>query len=285
LVGAWPAEPLTEKDDWDAFSQRIENYMLKAIREAKENTSWINRNASYESAVSSFVKKLLKPGARNRFLVDFVPFQQRVARIGMWNSLSQTLLKLTSPGVPDIYQGNELWDFSLVDPDNRRPVDYMRRQQLFESIRPWGSEPDRSAIARLLATPEDGRLKLYVIWKTLGLRKAQPQLFQQGEYLPLTAQGAKADHVAAFARKFENTSVIVVVSRLVASLLNEGETAPIGPEIWKDTHIVVPSCPCSASYRNAFTGEVLDLKKNGDGATMNMAVALAQFPVAVLVPG
>jgi len=161
----------------------------------------------------------------------------------------------------------------------------MRRRQLFESIRPIGSEPDRSALVRLLATPEDGRLKLYVTWKTLCLRKEQPQLFQQGDYLPLTAQGAKADHVAAFARKFENTNVIVVVSRLVAGLLNEGETAPIGPEIWEDTHIVVPSCPCSASYRNAFTGEVLSLPQNGSGATMSIAGALAQFPVAVLMPG
>jgi len=105
LVGAWPAEPLTEKDNWDAFSQRIENYMLKAIREAKEEHELDQSQCVVRKRGSSFVKKLLKPGARNRFLVDFVPFQQRVARIGLWNSLSQTLLKLTSPGVPDIYQG------------------------------------------------------------------------------------------------------------------------------------------------------------------------------------
>jgi (1->4)-alpha-D-glucan 1-alpha-D-glucosylmutase len=283
LVGAWPLEPLTDKNDWDAFSERIENYMLKAIREAKEKTSWINRNALYESAVSSFVKKLLKPGAKNRFLNDFVPFQRRVSRIGLWNSLSQTLLKLTSPGVPDVYQGNELWDFSLVDPDNRRPVDYIRRRQVFESIRHRSSAPDPSAISQMLETPEDGRLKLYLIWKTLCLRKEHPGLFQRGEYLPLAVEGTKANHVVAFARKFENSSVVVVVPRLVASLLNEREMPPIGPAVWEDTRIVVPSCPCSATYRNVFTGESLELPETAHYGRIAVAEALAQFPVAVFL--
>ena len=291
LVGAWPLEPQTDnndrndKNDWDAFSQRIQNYMLKAIREAKENTSWINRNTSYENAVASFVKKLLSPGPKNRFLNDFVPFQRRVARIGFWNGLSQTLLKLTAPGVPDIYQGNELWDLSLVDPDNRRPVDYVSRRQAFESIRLWSSNPDPSALRVLLEAPEDGRLKLYSIWKTLCFRKERPELFQQGEYLPLAVQGAEADHVVAFARKLENTKLIVIVPRLVASLLNENVTSPIGSAVWKDTLIVVPACLCSSSYRNVFTGEVLTLAKNGDCGTINLAEALAQFPVAALAAG
>ena len=285
LVGAWPAEPLIEKDDWDAFSARIENYMLKAIREAKEKTSWINRNALYEGAVSSFVKNVLTPDPGNRFLNDFLPFQRQNARIGLWNSLSQTLLKLTSPGVPDIYQGNEVWDFSLVDPDSRRPVDYKRRRELFESLRGWRAEPDSSVTSMLLETPEDGRLKMYLVWKTLCLRKEQPELFQQGEYLPLAVEGSAADHIVAFLRKFENKNAIVVVPRLVASLLNENENAPIGSRVWKETYIVIPSCGCfhSTSYRNAFTGEVLNLQKNGDLGTISAAEALAQFPVAVLV--
>jgi (1->4)-alpha-D-glucan 1-alpha-D-glucosylmutase len=259
--------------------------MLKAIREAKENTSWINRNASYERAVSSFVKKLLTPGTRNRFLNDFVPFQSRIARIGFWNSLSQALLKLTSPGVPDIYQGNEVWDFSLVDPDNRRPVDYGRRRQVFESIRGLSSEPDPSAIHSFLGSPEDGRLKLYSIWKTLCLRKERPELFQQGEYLPVTVRGAKSDHVVAFARRFENTNLLVIVPRLVASLLNEREIPPIGPDVWGDTQLVVPSRSGFANYRNAFTGEVLTPANNGESGTIGIAEILAKFPVAVLVAG
>jgi (1->4)-alpha-D-glucan 1-alpha-D-glucosylmutase len=285
LLGAWPLKPLTDLASWDAFSQRIESYMLKAIREAKENTSWINRNALYEGAVSSFVKQLLTPGAQNRFLNDFVPFQRRITRIGFWNSLSQTLLKLTSPGVPDIYQGNELWDFSLVDPDNRRPVDYIHRRQVFESIRHWSGEPDPSAIGELLDAPEDDRLKLYLIWKTLCLRKDQPDLFRQGEYLPLEVLGSKADHVVAFSRTFQTTNVIVIAPRLVAGLLNDREALPVGPAIWEDTQIVVPSWACSVSYRNIFTGDSLELQKTADSAKIAVAEALAHFPVAVFFPG
>jgi (1->4)-alpha-D-glucan 1-alpha-D-glucosylmutase len=254
--------------------------MLKAIREAKQTTSWINRNTEYETAVSSFVRTLLNPDAKNRFLDDFVPFQRRVARIGLWNSLSQTLLKLTCPGVPDIYQGNELWDFSLVDPDNRRPVDYIRRQQMFESIRVWGNDPEALSIGRLLETPEDGRLKIYLIWRTLCLRQQQADLFQQGEYLPLAVEGAKAKHVVAFARKSGTTRALVVVPRLVAGLLNDIDLPPIGPRIWDDTHVLLPFRSCSETCRNAFTGEVLDLQKTDEYAKIGVSKALAEFPVA-----
>jgi (1->4)-alpha-D-glucan 1-alpha-D-glucosylmutase len=281
LVGAWPSEPLNDPDAWKTFCQRIEDYMLKAIREAKQTTSWINRNTEYETAVSSFVRTLLNPAAKNRFLEDFVPFQRRVARIGLWNSLSQTLLKLTCPGVPDIYQGNELWDFSLVDPDNRRPVDYIRRQQMLESIRVWGNDPDALSIGRLLETPEDGRLKIYLIWRTLCLRQQQPDLFQEGEYLPLAVEGAKANHVVAFARKFGTTRALVVVPRLVAGLLNDIDLPPIGPRIWDDTHVLLPFRSCSEKCQNAFTGEVLDLQKTDEYAKIGVSKALAEFPVAL----
>jgi (1->4)-alpha-D-glucan 1-alpha-D-glucosylmutase len=283
LVGAWPLEPLTEKTDLDAFSKRIGDYMLKAMREAKENTSWINQNAAYENAVSSFLKKLLNPGNRNRFLSDFIPFQRRVSRVGLWNSLSQTLLKLASPGVPDIYQGNDLWDLSLVDPDNRRPVDYVKRQGLFDSIRRLSTAPDPSTTSQLLQTPEDGRLKLYLIWKTLCLRKEQPDLFQHGKYVPLVAQGVKAAHTVAFARRFQNLILIVITPRLIATLLNERETPPIGSGVWEDTHIVLPSFAAHTNYQNAFTGEVLTPAQTGEGSAISMEQALAQFPVALLL--
>jgi (1->4)-alpha-D-glucan 1-alpha-D-glucosylmutase len=285
LVGAWPSAPLNDTDDWKTFCERIENYMLKAIREAKQTTSWINRNTEYETAVSSFIRTLLNPGAKNRFLDDFVPFQCRVAGIGLWNSLSQTLLKLTCPGVPDIYQGNELWDFSLVDPDNRRPVDYIRRQQMFESIRVWGKDPDALSTARLLETPEDGRLKMYLIWRTLCLRQQQPDLFQQGAYLPLAVEGAKANHVVAFARKSGTTRALVVVPRLVGGLLNDLDLPPIGPRIWDDTHILVPLRSDSEKCRNALTGEVLDLRKTDGYAKIGVSKVLAEFPVALYLLG
>ena len=193
LLGTWPAESPNNEQDWKSFRGRIESYMLKAIRESKQNTSWINQNNEYENAVSSFTEALLTPGDHNKFLNDFLPFQRRVARIGAWNSLSQTLLKLTSPGVPDIYQGNDWFDFSLVDPDNRRPVDYGRRLQVFESIRRLSGEANSVSAAELLETPEDSRLKLYVIWNTLCLRKEYPELFRLGNYIPLQVRGMKAN--------------------------------------------------------------------------------------------
>jgi (1->4)-alpha-D-glucan 1-alpha-D-glucosylmutase len=294
LVGAWPLQPLDEKSDkkdWKSFRDRIEAYMLKAIREAKRNTSWINQNAEYEEAVSGFVKALLDPSPKNRFLKDFVPFQRRVARVGLWNSLSQTLLKLTCPGVPDIYQGNELWDLSLVDPDNRRAVDYSLRRQLFDSVRPWGGAPDPANIGRLLQTPEDGRMKLYLTWKALCFRQEHVDLFQEGEYLPLAAAGAKADHVIAFARKFQGSMALVIVPRLVAGLLNEVSRAnadnnaegnaldfpPLGTRVWGDTHVSLP-CKCREKYRNVLTGEVFELE-----GQIGASQAFAAFPVALLI--
>jgi len=281
LLGAWPAESLNDEDGWKNFCDRIESYMLKAIREAKQNTSWINRNAEYETAVSSFVRTLLKPGAQNRFLSDFAPFQQRVARIGLWNALAQSLLKLTCPGVPDIYQGNELWDLSLVDPDNRRPVDYARRQQMFRSIRESGSDPAKIS----LETPEDGRIKLYMTWRTLCLRQEQPDLFQQGEYVPLVVEGAKANHVVAFARKSEASSVLVVVPRLIAGLLNDMDVPPIGERVWEDTHVLLPFCSCSKKYQNLFTGKTLDPQKSEGCEKIAVSKILEEFPVAACFLG
>jgi (1->4)-alpha-D-glucan 1-alpha-D-glucosylmutase len=285
LIGAWPIEPLQSEYEWNNFRERIENYMLKAMREAKQNTSWINRNAEYETAVSSFVKALLTPDEQNRFLNDFLPFQKRIARIGLWNSLSQTLLKLACPGVPDIYQGNDLWDFSLVDPDNRRPVDYARRQRIFESIRGLRDEPDSTSVAELFETPEDGRLKMYVIWKTLCLRKEYPELFRRGDYVPLDIQGAKANHAVAFIRKFESTILIVAVPRLVSGLLNGSEHPPVGPEVWNDTRIELPACVCSKTYRNIFTGETLATEKSETGSALHISNALANFPLALWLQG
>jgi (1->4)-alpha-D-glucan 1-alpha-D-glucosylmutase len=281
LVGAWPLENLGDETQWKAFSERIENYMLKAIREAKQNTSWINRNDAYENAVSVFVKALLNPVAENRFLTDFAPFQRRVARIGLWNSLSQMLLKLTCPGVPDIYQGNDLWDLSLVDPDNRRPVDYIRRQEAFENIRKLGGAPNPRFVGRLLETPENDALKLYVTWKTLCFRKQWPEVFRTGEYLLLTAQGARANHVVAFIRKLESESVLVAAPRLAASLLGDSDLPPIGPEIWQDTEILLPSSISRVECRNAFTGERVQLTEFR--ARIAVSELFRHFPVAVCI--
>jgi (1->4)-alpha-D-glucan 1-alpha-D-glucosylmutase len=284
LLGAWPSDRLCDKCDkngWATFAERMGAYMLKAVREAKRNTSWVNRNAEYEDAVSSFVKALLDPAAENRFLDDFVPFQRRVARIGLWNSLSQTLLKLTCPGVPDIYQGNELLDFSLVDPDNRRPVDYIRRQRMFDRVRSLIDGSDASSISRLLETPEDGLIKLYLIGRTLCLRRQDAKLFQQGEYLPLTVAGAKAEHVVAFARRFKTKSLLVVVPRLVASLLEDRDLPPIGAQIWEDTRVLLPFS--ASECQNVLTGKTMETEKADGHARIDVSIALAEFPVALCV--
>jgi (1->4)-alpha-D-glucan 1-alpha-D-glucosylmutase len=293
LVGAWPLQALATDSERNSFRERIETYMLKAIREAKQNTSWIHRNEDYENAMSSFVKAVLSPGEKNRFLTDFIPFQRGVARIGLWNSLSQTLLKLTSPGVPDIYQGNELWDFSLVDPDNRRPVDFERREQAFADLRRMGSDPHVVSRGGLLETPDDGRLKLYLIWKSLCLRKEIPRLFEDGEYIPLGVAGAKANHVVAFLRKEDNGNLLVVAPRLIATLVNGSngnmDVCPVGAAVWEDTYVLLPFGHSTENYRNVLTGEVCDLRKSGSDndefARIDVAQVLAEFPVALCVAG
>jgi (1->4)-alpha-D-glucan 1-alpha-D-glucosylmutase len=283
LVGAWPSAPLGDANDRKTFSERIRNYMLKAIRESKQNTSWINQNSAYETAVLSFVNALLTPSAKHRFLSDFVPFQRQVARIGLWNSLSQTLLKLTSPGVPDVYQGNDCGTSVWSIPTTGNPVDYNHRQQLFGSIRRWGSNPDAISVRRLLESPEDGRLKLYLIWKTLCLRKQWPDVFQRGEYLPLTVQGTRANHVVAFLRKNDLVSLLVVAPRLVAGLLADSDFPPMGSSVWEDTHVLFPFPGSFATYRNAFTGAVKHL--SSADAKIAVSELLADFPVALCMLG
>jgi (1->4)-alpha-D-glucan 1-alpha-D-glucosylmutase len=284
LIGAWPLEPMTDDEDHERFRARIEQYMLKAARESKRNTSWINRNEEYEKTLSSFIRALLTPSAKNRFLRDFTPFQQRITRIGLWSSLSQTLLKLTCPGVPDIYQGTDLWDFSLVDPDNRRAVDYDRRQNAFARIRQAASNPS-ALVASLLENPDDGRAKLYLISKALCLRRHKEALFQQGAYRPLEVEGAKADHMVAFARSFGNESAIIAVPRLIASLQNGpgSDAPPIGDATWSGTRLVLGSDGNSRRYRNIFTGGVVEFEKQNKLRGIDISKILQEFPVALLV--
>ncbi|HEY9283559.1 MAG TPA: malto-oligosyltrehalose synthase, partial [Pyrinomonadaceae bacterium] len=200
LVGAWPLEGLGEANR-DEFAERVRQYMTKAIKEAKLNTSWINADEDYERAVSDFVTAALAPGDDNAFLADFAGFQRLTARCGMLNSLSQTLLKTTAPGLPDFYQGTEVWNFSLVDPDNRRPVDYARLRALLGSLGGDGAGDPAALAGRLISEPEDGRLKLFVTSRALAFRKARRELFAAGDYVPLAASGEHADSVVAFARK------------------------------------------------------------------------------------
>ncbi|MBI2312333.1 MAG: malto-oligosyltrehalose synthase [Betaproteobacteria bacterium] len=283
LIGTWPLEP-PDEEALNAYRERIERYMLKAVREAKVASSWINVNTEYEAALSKFVGSLLAPGPRNLFLPELNALARQVAHFGMLNSLAMTLIKLTSPGVPDIYQGNELWDFSLVDPDNRRPVDFDRRTRLLDELTRMAEEA-RGDLGRrvhaLLDRLSDGRAKFFVTWRALGMRRALPELFGTGDYVPIKAAGERADHVCAFARtKGANTS-ITVAPRLVARLLGGDMTLPLGTEAWRDTRIDVPWAAGQA-YRNVLTGEILAPEPRNGTHALPLWQLLRLFPVALL---
>lgn len=286
LIGSWPLEPLSSTE-LDQYCERIQQYMLKATREAKVNTSWVSPNEDYEQATREFVSRLLDSSRRNPFLVDFEPFAQRISELGLWNSLSQTVLKLTSAGVPDLYQGTEIWDFSLVDPDNRRPVDYERRRDLLRTLeaRLAESSGDLGSLAReLVASPLDGRIKLFVIWRMLNFRREHPGLLTGGRYIPLDATGSRAEHVCGFVRKSTQSAVVVVVPRLIAKLNGDEIGPPLGRDRWGDTSVSLPTQLQSASFRNLFTGEITSLREpaSSDAGRWPIGDLLAEFPVAVL---
>ena len=258
--------------------------MLKAVREAKLNSSWVNPHPDYEEALSGFVAgPARRPEQEPSSCNDFLPFQRRVARFGMLNSLSQVLLKLTSPGVPDLYQGSELWDFSLVDPDNRRPVDYERRRSLLSEVQALGQLPAEECAARvtgLLEHMEDGRIKLYVTWRALQLRRERAALFRDGAYLSLLADGARAEHVVAYARRAQREEVVVCVPRLYVALLGARQT--YRPD-WGDTSVDLP-VGASQRYRNVLTGELIEVGQGAGRGQLRLAEICARFPLALLVP-
>jgi (1->4)-alpha-D-glucan 1-alpha-D-glucosylmutase len=287
LLGSWPNGELDQAQRGD-FVERIQQYMLKATHEAKSNTSWVSPNEAYEKAICKFVAVLLEPSPRNLFLADFQPFARRVAGLGIWNSLSQTVLKLTCPGVPDIYQGTELWDLSLVDPDNRRPVDYGARRERLKTFQQRGVEnAGGKLIAELIDNRADGAIKLYTIWKTLRLRQEHPGFFANGRYVPIETRGAAKDHVCAFGRKTQQDAVIIVVPRLVSGLLGESDRPPIGPDVWSDTEILLPQQARGARFRNILTDEAIECDLNVSEqeapCRLPLSAILGTFPVAVLV--
>ncbi len=281
LIGTWPY-PSLDDAGWKTYTERIEQYALKAAREAKEYTSWANTNSEYESALIDFTRAILDRSPHNRFLGDFEEFARHIARIGAFNSMSQTLLKLTSPGVPDIYQGNELLEFNLVDPDNRRPVDYDRRSELLEMLqRGTSSMHELPRVRDLMTPPGNGAAKLYATWKTLTFRQQQPRVFQRGSYVPLHAKGEKSEHVIAFARQDEGRTIIVAVPRLCARLMGESHDTVCEEAIWRGTILEIPS-DGMACYHNLFTGECLPVNPD---AMPRFALSdlFRNFPVALLV--
>ncbi len=279
LLGVWPCAGDLDDAAYEDLLSRVDAYMRKALNEAKIHSSWVNTNEPYLAAVSDFIRAILRRDDANRFLPDFLAFQQEVAHYGAFNSLAQVLLKITSPGVPDIYQGTELWDFSLVDPDNRRPVDYGLRRRLLDEV---AAVADPAGAAALVETRADGRIKLFVTSRALAYRRNHADLFQAGTYTPLAAQGRHAECSVAFARSAGDRQVITVVPVLAAGLAKSGERGlPLGT-VWGDTWLEVPGATAGQGFRNVFTGEVVEAQERNGKAGLALEQVLAVFPVALL---
>ncbi|MGI8859375.1 MAG: malto-oligosyltrehalose synthase [Rubrobacteraceae bacterium] len=281
LLGAWP---LDEGDAGEEFGRRIKAYMEKAMRETRIHTSWTNVNDEYEQAVAYFVDAILAPAdtsaENDLFLEDFLPFQRRIARLGALNSLSQTLIKLTAPGVPDIYQGKELWDLSLVDPDNRRPVDYKLRRKLLSELKRMEPANARSLLEN--GKWQNGSPKLYLMWKALEFRRGMRHLFEDGEYLPLEVEGEKLDHAVALARRSGKETAIMVVPRLCAGLVNGSGSLFLQPETWGNTRLKLPE-GMEAPLRNVLTGESPEPEEHDGKPGLHVGELLRNFPAALLV--
>lgn len=297
LIGAWPAgnllpEPDGRKAPGDLYSvtqnnsalpgdfkERIKNYIIKAVREAKTKTTWFKPNTDYENACLAFIEAILAESPDNKFMAAFMPLARKTAWHGFYNSLSQTLLKITASGIPDFYQGAELWDLNLVDPDNRRPVGWDVRARILEDIK---KDDTGDGVERILKNKVSGAAKLFVISRALGLRKDEEKLFASGEYLPLETSGEHADSVIAFARRHENKWAVVICPRLTVRVAPEG-TEPMG-DAWGDTRALLPA-GAPVKWKNIFTHETPLADATAETPTIKIAEALKRFPVAALVGG
>lgn len=270
LTGIW-----TEGCDVQKISERLESYMIKAAREAKTNTSWIKINSHYENALCEFIKRVLNSPENHPFWKEFLPFQREISQKGYVNSVSKITLKFTSPGVPDIYQGNELWTYNLVDPDNRNPVDFNKFQETLNKIKLFFN--NISDISFLFPL-ESGKLKLFITSTLLNFRKNHPELFKKGNYFPLDVTGTKAENIVAFARNFENETIITIVPRLIYHLTSEERPFPTGEEIWQDTKIILPEHLKNSNWKDIFTGKTVvdEDSKIKTGSVLNL------LPVSVL---
>ena len=279
VVGAWPmgGEPLSE-EAFEDFRRRLREYMLKAIKEAKVRTSWTNPDAAYEEGMARFVERCLDRKHGRAFLEDVERFKRHIERAGQHNALGQLVMKLASPGVVDTYQGCELWDLSLVDPDNRRPVDYALRARLLEAL-DQEAEVDRPRLcARLVESMDDGRVKLFLLAEGLRLRKRQAALFRQGGYHALELRGPRAQAAVAFAREHQEAWVIAAAPRFTFSAL-EG---PGLSKAYAETEVELPEACASMAFRDVFTQREVRPERRGGSVVLPLGPLLASFPVVLL---
>ncbi len=268
LLGSYPFE----EQERAGFTARLKDYMIKAAREAKIATDWDRPDGAYEDALAAFIRDILDPALSREFLESFIPFQEMVAGYGIYNSLSQVLIKIAAPGVPDFYRGTELWNFDFVDPDNRRPVDFRVRQAYLADMKSrW--EKDAGGLVRdLLDNRRDGRVKLYAIWRGLQARREFRPAFRGG-YKPVKCSGMRKDNLLSFLREGEACRSLVIAPRFFTSLAPAGHK-PLGKDAWYDTSI---SCPAPGDWTEAFTGRRVAIGQNtlvGD--------ILTDFPIALL---
>ena len=275
LLGTWPLNPAALPQ----LLPRLQAYVVKATREAMVHTRWTRPNLRHEEALTRFVEAILNPRLSERFLIDFRSFQERVAFYGMLNSLSQTLLKITCPGVPDFYQGTELWDYRLVDPDNRGPVDFAERMAMLTKMQVTGRNGSVEGVQELVKNWIDGGIKLYCIWKALAFRKKNVALFSHGQFEPVTATGGRADNVLGFLRKQERNWALIIVPRWLgranARLAWNGNDS-----FWDDTCIPL-SADAPAAWRNIFTGEVIEVETRNGQPVLALRGLVGYFPVGL----
>ena len=267
LVGTWPMQPSGEPEETSTpeYVERLQTYMAKALNEAKINTSWIQPNEEWLAAMRDFIAKILETSLKAKFFPSFLLVAKEIARLGAINSLAQTLLKLTSPGVPDIYQGNEIWDFSLVDPDNRRPVDYKRRREMLAQLA-------QTKPRELVDLWPDGRIKMFLTQRALQFRREHVDLFRRGGYLPLRASGTFAECCISFARELNGQWVVVIAPRLSSRI----GFPPVG-EKWKDTLVDLPEALVLDNAREIFTGRQF----HHEGRRISASDAMSILPFAV----
>lgn len=273
LLAVWPIDlAADDAPGIAALVRRVSAWQIKAGREAKLQTNWALPDHDYEILCANFLRKILRPGGAGTFVAELVDLVRRLTRAGVLNSLAQTALRLTAPGVPDLYQGCEFWDFSLVDPDNRRPVDFAARIRCLEQHRD---------AAMTLEDWRHGGIKQQLIHAALMLRQRDPLLFCSGAYLPLAVQGVLADHVIAFAREYQGRYAVIVVSRLSASLLAEDDLPLVPPQAWQDTRVLLPAGCAIAQWQDSLSRRTV----KADGGCIALAQVLAGLPVAVLYCG
>ena len=289
VLGAWPLE--TAPDATAAspeLIERIQAYMLKAARESKVHTSWLTPNEGYETALGAFVERVLGGAGGKRFLPAMLPLQRRLAALGVVNSLAQTTLKLGSPGVPDFYQGTELWDLSLVDPDNRRPVDFGLRDAMLREIDASFALAPRDRAARAaewLASWADGRIKLALTSAGLRLRREHHDLFHRGRYVPLETEVAVSAGAVAFARVHEHAAAVFVAPRLTARLAADGGAPGVGADRWKTSRVLLPRELADRTFHHAVTGAEIRPTVKGSDAWLFLGQIFETVPAGILVAG